>query len=259
MLFLRSCFLPKFSHIFRTVPPRLTSDFFQSANGLCHRIFQSMLPYISLISICNNFISTLTMVAHLFLICVLSNSVHILPPLPNNFPVSSRFLILSPQSHYKIFSLPMTPIRPLSFLLHFHSMNFTLPFGIIWFSGTTLFSACQPLSYCPSALKPKLQHFLYGFCYDRSLTAFQRSLSLLNDPIRTAHYYTILGSMWFQNSAYILCLISIINLLLLGTNPWLVPHMPSFAKPSPDWSGRPSLHYWLSFMGCASSLKHCTH
>ena len=42
-------------------------------------------------------------------------------------------------------------------------------------------------------LKPKLQHFLYGFCYDRSLTTFQRSLSLLNDPIRTAHYYTILG------------------------------------------------------------------
>jgi hypothetical protein len=40
MLFLRSCFIPKFSHIFRTVPPRLTLDFAQQANRLCHRIFQ---------------------------------------------------------------------------------------------------------------------------------------------------------------------------------------------------------------------------
>ena len=79
----------------------------------------------SLISTCINFISTSTMVAHLFLI------LHILPPSPDAFPVSSRFLILSPQSHYKMFSPPTTPIRLLPFLLHFHSINFTLPFGII--------------------------------------------------------------------------------------------------------------------------------
>lgn len=43
------------------------------------------------------------------------------------------------------------------------------------------------------SLKPKLQRFLYGICYERSLQIFQHSLSLLNDLIRVAHYYTLIG------------------------------------------------------------------
>ena len=43
------------------------------------------------------------------------------------------------------------------------------------------------------SLKPKLQRFLYGICYKQSLQSFQLSLLVLNDPIRIAHYYTLIG------------------------------------------------------------------
>ena len=36
-------------------------------------------------------------------------------------------------------------------------------------------------------------NFLYGICYERSLQSFQHSLSVFNDPIRTAQYYTLIG------------------------------------------------------------------
>jgi hypothetical protein len=127
------------------------------------------------------------MVAHLFQICASS-----LPSL-NAFFLSSKSLILSPLSLVKIFSPLTTVIRLLLYLLPYLSISPISHFGII----LTLWLFFIPIMHSSllqdHSFKPKLQRFLYGICYERSLQSFQHSLSVLNDPIRTAQYYTLVG------------------------------------------------------------------
>jgi hypothetical protein len=42
----RHCFLTKVSHIFRTIPPRLTNVFASQVNDICYRIFCSMTSHL---------------------------------------------------------------------------------------------------------------------------------------------------------------------------------------------------------------------
>ena len=200
MLFLRSYFLPNFSHIFRTVPPRLTLDFAPQANRLCHRIFQSMLSYLQ-IQLSTVHLQQL----HLNIddggsslpdMCLIQQCAYtasftqclptILAVLNIISPISSQDILTS----YDTYQAP-----PLLSPLPFYQPH--ISFRDYFDSVTTLHSHHADLSLTTflqdHSLKPKLQRFLYGICYERSLQTFQHSLSLLNDPIRVAHYYTLIG------------------------------------------------------------------
>ena len=103
------------------------------------------------------------MVVHLFLTCVLSNSVPTLLPSPNAFLLSLKSSILSLPYHLKIFSPPMTVIRLLLYFLPYLSISPIFHFGIILILWQLMQIFLTTLLQDHS-LKPKLQRFLYGIC-----------------------------------------------------------------------------------------------
>lgn len=200
MLFLRSCFLPKFSHIFRTVPPRLTLHFAQQANSLCYRIFQSMLSYlriqlspVHLQQLHLNIDDGGSSLPDMCLIQQCAYCASFTQCLPSILEVLNTISPISTQDILSSYDNYQAP--PLPSPLPFYQPH--ISFRDYFDSVATLHSHHAQLSLTTLlqdySLKPKLQRFLYGICYERYLQSFQHSLSVLNDPIRTAHYYTLIG------------------------------------------------------------------
>jgi len=119
----------------------------------------------------------------------------------NQFPiVSSKSSILYPQSQVKIFLPPTTVIRFLLYLLPYLSIN---PFFI------------------PIVHSSLVSYYSPSGSYERSVQPFQHSLSLVNIPIRTAHYYTLISkdsSLW-QNLIPKFCLYEVLPDISLALLP----------------------------------------
>ena len=123
---------------------------------------------------------------HLFLTCASPSSAPTLLPLINfpSYPRSPQYYIPNLKSRYSYL------LRQLSGSSSTFSPTFILPFFI------------------PIVHSSLVSYYSPSGSYERSVQPFQHSLSLVNVPIRTAHYYTLISkdsSLW-QNLIPKFCL-----------------------------------------------------
>ena len=213
---LRHCFLTKPSHLFRTIPPRLTLSFAQRVNSIGHRVFCSMTSHLH---------STLSELQCHQLHLHVSDGGFSLPDMllvrecafPASFAqcihdVTDILTLLRPLTIDDILCAsrynhdPTNIPPPIASFLHHPN-----PIFIAFFDAVAVLTVYDPALTVQSLLvtqrtDSKLQHSLYNCCYQHSLTTFKHSLQQLNDPAHLAHYYTSIdddSGIWARLNARI--------------------------------------------------------
>jgi hypothetical protein len=199
---LRHCFLTKVSHIFRTVPPRLTMGFVSHVNDICHRIFCSMTshlhPTLSAIhihqlhlnledggfSLPNMLLTRQSAYIASFSQC-LSSTIDILNLL---HPTTLHDIPVAYYHH-----VDATVLLPANSFFHLPHTSFS-----DYFDSINQFNLQHPSINIDSILAThrhdsKLQHTLYVLCYSSYLSAFRESIQCHGTPSMVANYYTLLG------------------------------------------------------------------
>ena len=199
---LRHCFLTKVSHVFRTIPPRLTFVFATQVNDICYRIFCSMTSHLH---------PTLSAL-----------HIHQLHLNLDDGGFSLPNMLLTRQSAYlasfsQCLSSTVDIINllhpftlddiPLGYHHHIHATAqlpdnsfFNLPHSSFsdYFQSISQFQAQHPTMNIATIMSThrhdsKLQHSLYMLCYSSYLSSFHVSLHAVDNPTRVANYYTLLG------------------------------------------------------------------